>query len=175
MRYIIPISLIVLICLVDISLAFKNFSRRIVLGQPKRIYQNLKYPLKSSQPGPLQVLTGGPLIIGCWNIAVNIGNNTYQVSIDSGSSDLLIPGSGLNGYKGPTYSTDPTKLLANVGTVGTGFADGSSWNGRMYSDLVTLNGLSVVAPFAVMQSQVIIHFFPHIYIYIYIYIFNRVT
>ncbi|KAI9346579.1 aspartic peptidase domain-containing protein [Obelidium mucronatum] len=104
----------------------------------------------SSQQG----LTGGPLITGCYNIDIHVSGIKFNVQIDSGSSDLLIPGSTLQAYTGPTYST-AGKIPITSQTVGAGFMDGSSWSGLFYMDEVGIddNAVKVQAPFAVMRQQ----------------------
>jgi hypothetical protein len=80
----------------------------------------------------------------------------YNCQIDSGSSDLLIPSTGLNNYNfsSPTYNTtSKTPLTGRLS--GATFADGSAWNGYFYGDYVTLAGtLKGLAPFAVVTRQV---------------------
>ena len=76
----------------------------------------------------------------------------FQALVDTGSSDLLIPGTGLPGYNGPTFSYYDKSPISD--TASTQFADGSSWSGQFYSEKVSIGNLSVVAPFAVMKTQV---------------------
>ncbi|KAJ3414456.1 Beta-secretase 2 [Chytridiales sp. JEL 0842] len=121
---------------------------------PNRIpLRNNWNPIALAADVSSETLTGGPLITGCWNVAVQIESNTYNCQIDSGSSDLLIPGANLNGYVGPSYSTAGKRPLTGR-LAGAQFADGSAWTGYFYSDRVLVGGvLGVTAPFAVVTQQ----------------------
>ncbi|KAJ3286836.1 Beta-secretase 2 [Rhizoclosmatium sp. JEL0117] len=108
----------------------------------------------ASGAGYEQSLSGGPLITGCYNINIFVSGVKFNVQLDSGSSDLLIPGSTIQAYTGPTYSTSSKTPLTQQ-TIGSSFADGSSWTGRFYYDQVGIDDGSIIvsAPFAVMQQQ----------------------
>ncbi|KAJ3189055.1 Beta-secretase 2 [Irineochytrium annulatum] len=103
-----------------------------------------------------QLLSSGPLSsAGCWTGAVAIAGNTYEVEIDSGSSDLLIPGTNLPAYTGPTYDTTTHTPMSSQ-TVTGAFADGSNWVGRPFADTVSIPSASLSAtscPFLAMTDQ----------------------
>ncbi|KAJ3300643.1 Beta-secretase 2 [Blyttiomyces sp. JEL0837] len=100
-----------------------------------------------------EVVSGGPLVTGCYNVDVIVGGVKFNVQLDSGSSDLIIPGVGFNNYKAtaPVYPIKGKTVVAD--NANAGFADGSSWNGKFFQDTVTLGGLSAPAVFAVMLKQ----------------------
>ncbi|KAJ3099928.1 Beta-site APP-cleaving enzyme [Phlyctochytrium planicorne] len=108
--------------------------------------------LKIVQSKRLQGLGGGPTMTGCWLGNMTVGGTAFAVLIDSGSSDLLIPGTDINNYEGPTYNTAGKTRLSNTVYRGL-FGDNSSWSGYFYQDTVNINGDSVTAPFAVMDQQ----------------------
>ncbi|KAJ3086327.1 hypothetical protein HDU96_004964, partial [Phlyctochytrium bullatum] len=99
-------------------------------------------------------LTGGPTTTGCWRGIVSVGDTDYNVLIDSGSSDLLIPRQGLNNYSAtaPAYNTQGKTQLSSFPYNGR-FADGSSWTGFYFQDRVALGSSNALAPFAVMVDQ----------------------
>ncbi|KAI9355675.1 aspartic peptidase domain-containing protein [Zopfochytrium polystomum] len=108
--------------------------------------------------GDEQALTGGPLVTGCYNVELTVQNSKFTVQLDSGSTDLLIPGKGLPAYpsNGPTF--DYAGKTAISGNVSSTFADGSSWTGQFYKadvQVVTTEGkaLKVPTPVAVMKEQ----------------------
>ncbi|KAJ3304682.1 Type I transmembrane sorting receptor, partial [Blyttiomyces sp. JEL0837] len=101
--------------------------------------------------GVEEVLTGGPFMTGCFNVEISVGGTKFKVQLDSGSTDLLVPGIDLNGYSGPTYDYRGKSPIRTG--VHTKFADLSSWQGNMYMDTVSVVGMSVSAPFAVMITQ----------------------
>ncbi|KAJ3319206.1 hypothetical protein HDU76_000621, partial [Blyttiomyces sp. JEL0837] len=98
-------------------------------------------------------VTGGPLVTGCFNVPVKVGGVEFSVQIDSGSSDLIIPGQNFPSYdpNGPMYPTKGKKPV--TGLVQAGFADGSAWSGYFYKDVVSLASVSSTAVFAVMTNQ----------------------
>ncbi|KAJ3165005.1 Beta-secretase 2 [Irineochytrium annulatum] len=107
--------------------------------------------------GDSEDLDGSPLNTGCWNVDIGVGgvessDTQLLAQVDSGSSDLLIPGVGLAGYMGPTYDHGDKQPLV-WSTLSTTFSDGSSWSGQLYSDTVNVSGLVTTAPFAVIQDQ----------------------
>ncbi|KAJ3130626.1 Beta-secretase 2 [Physocladia obscura] len=101
-----------------------------------------------------QDLSGGPLTTGCYNIDIYVTGVKFNVQVDTGSSDLLIPGSSIKSYVGPTYEV-LGKTAFSSQSVGASFQDTSYWTGAFYYDTVGIdeNGVTVNAPFAVMLSQ----------------------
>ncbi|KAI8614765.1 aspartic peptidase domain-containing protein [Chytriomyces sp. MP71] len=77
--------------------------------------------------------------------------------LDSGSSDLLIPGSTLPGYSGPSYDITANKTALSQTPIGGQFADSSSWSGLFFMDTVAVEEgqLGVESPFAVMMEQTV--------------------
>ncbi|KAI8840526.1 aspartic peptidase domain-containing protein [Chytridium lagenaria] len=103
--------------------------------------------------GPYRdTLQGGTLVTGCWNTLVTVDGINFTVAVDSGSSDLVLPGQDLPYYTGPRFPTSRNQPLFRT-TVRTNFADQSSWYGRIFNGLVKVAGLKVIAPFAVAESQ----------------------
>ncbi|TPX49924.1 hypothetical protein SeMB42_g01473 [Synchytrium endobioticum] len=90
----------------------------------------------------------GGSIKTCYLINLSIQGKTFNVEVDSGSSNLIIPTAGLAGYTSgpdaPTYNTTGKATLQS-GSVSQSFAEGSSWTGYIYSDTVTLSGTSISA------------------------------
>ncbi|KAJ3066008.1 Beta-secretase 2 [Podochytrium sp. JEL0797] len=101
-----------------------------------------------------QQLSGGPLVTGCYNIDIYVSGEKFNVQVDSGSSDLLIPGSTIESYTGPQYST-LGKTPISPQLVGATFADTSSWSGQFFYDTVGIeqNTILTHSPFAVMMHQ----------------------
>ncbi|KAJ1563864.1 hypothetical protein HK405_000471, partial [Cladochytrium tenue] len=104
----------------------------------------------------VQGLEGGPLLTGCWEVPVTVGSVTFDVLVDSGSSDLAVPGAGLNGYApgAPVYTVAAGQATVLSG-VNQSFYDGSWWAGDFYTDSIKLGGgvAAVTASFAVIKSQ----------------------
>ncbi|KAJ3096300.1 Beta-secretase 2 [Phlyctochytrium bullatum] len=107
----------------------------------------------------VQELTGGTLLTGCWNTELTADGQKFAVSIDSGSSDLVLPGPKLPNYATPTNPFPPRFETANKpqiarGTVRTLFADGSAWAGRMFRAAVEVApGVAGEVPVAVAEQQ----------------------
>ncbi|KAI9355682.1 aspartic peptidase domain-containing protein, partial [Zopfochytrium polystomum] len=77
----------------------------------------------------------------------------FNAQIDSGSSDLVIPGSTLNNYSlsQPTY--DIKGKTPVISGITQSFYDGTWWTGNFYQDVVSLDGPRASAIFAVMTKQ----------------------
>ncbi|KAJ1555541.1 Beta-secretase 2 [Cladochytrium tenue] len=100
-----------------------------------------------------QTLDGGPLVTGCWRVPVVVGASTFNALVDSGSSDLAIPGPNLDGYdtQAPTYNPSGQTPVRSASR--QTFYDGSWWQGDFYSDSVSLGGAKAPATFAVIKFQ----------------------
>ncbi|KAJ3393662.1 ATPdependent RNA helicase [Entophlyctis sp. JEL0112] len=77
----------------------------------------------------------------------------HNVMIDSGSSDLVLPGVKLNQY-GPQEATYAYNSSYQCGAnVESGYGDGSSWTGGFFLDTVSFGGISTKAYVAIMKQQ----------------------
>ncbi|KAJ3205312.1 ATPdependent RNA helicase [Entophlyctis luteolus] len=104
--------------------------------------------------GLLYSLNGGPLTTGCWMMSLSVGTTKFHnVMIDSGSSDLVLPGVKLNQY-GPQEATYAYNSSYQCGAnVESGYGDGSSWTGGFFLDTVSFGGISTKAYVAIMKQQ----------------------
>ncbi|KAI9324790.1 aspartic peptidase domain-containing protein [Zopfochytrium polystomum] len=160
------IFLAFLVCLPAPSSAYKaKLLRQIFLGSGTSVESATGGPRigsflrdNSATSGDDQALSGGPLIRGCYTVDLVIQNQKFSVLLDSGSTDLLIPGTGLPAYPATSPSYNYAGKTGISGSVSTTFMDGSSWSGQFYKDdvsIVTSDGrtLRVSAPMAVMKDQ----------------------
>ncbi|KAJ3391059.1 Beta-secretase 2 [Entophlyctis sp. JEL0112] len=99
-------------------------------------------------------MSGGPLIDGCFDVNITVSGIVFKVHVDTGSSDLVVPGPTLNAYTGPTFNSSNAVLLSTSGVVTATFSDGSSYSGAVYNATVSIAAdATVAAPVVVMQSQ----------------------
>jgi cathepsin D len=77
-----------------------------------------------------------------WFGDITVGSTKFTVDFDTGSSDLFLPGpncdSSCDGHT--TYTTDGAKDAG--ATFRLGFGDGSSVSGEVFTDSVTVAGLT---------------------------------
>jgi hypothetical protein len=97
-------------------------------------------------------LNGGPNSIGCYATSLKVGTTNFNLFLDSGSSNLIIPGTGLNAYTGAVYNTVGKTSTDGKSYSGT-FTGGSTWTGKIYRDNVTLGGNTVNASFIAINIQ----------------------
>ncbi|KKY17526.1 putative aspartic endopeptidase pep1 [Phaeomoniella chlamydospora] len=76
---------------------------------------------------------------------VTIGDQTFELDFDTGSSDLWVLGSSLSSKgNGHTYYTPSSSATRESGeTWSISYGDGSSASGTVYSDTVTIGGTTV--------------------------------
>jgi hypothetical protein len=88
-------------------------------------------------PSPLN---GGPNSLGCYATNLKVGSTSFNLFLDSGSSNLIIPGTGLNNYEGPAFNTNGKTSVDGKSYSGY-FTGGSSWTGKIYNDTVTIRNI----------------------------------
>ncbi|TPX55084.1 hypothetical protein CcCBS67573_g09514 [Chytriomyces confervae] len=115
----------------------------------------IESPLNVSKRDPGSVfytLTGGPQLSGCWMMSMKVGAAQFdKIMVDTGSSDLVIPGQSVNAYSGTRYDT--TGKYQYGSSVSSGYAGGASWKGGFFSDTIDIGGSRSIATFAVMYYQ----------------------
>jgi hypothetical protein len=97
-------------------------------------------------------LIGGAMTTGCYQIAVQLGTDTYNLLLDSGSSNLILPGTGVNAYTGPVYNTVGKSSIDGKSYSGS-FTGGSTWSGKIYQDNFTVSGVRIKSSFVALTSQ----------------------
>ncbi|KAI9312768.1 aspartic peptidase domain-containing protein [Zopfochytrium polystomum] len=116
---------------------------------------------RSEPPSPLERrqqyqgavinMNGSPLTTACWTVDLVIQGSKFAVLLDSGSTNLLIPGSTIDGgYTGAKY--DATGAISQSYTKG-GFMDGSGWSGVVVSDVVQIGSLVAQTEFIAVTNQ----------------------
>ncbi|KAJ3097712.1 hypothetical protein HDU97_004596 [Phlyctochytrium planicorne] len=122
----------------------------------KLLRPNRYHVLSSTGSPSTSLLTGGTLLTGCSNTRISVNGTEFYVAVDSGSADLILPGQSLNAYDGPRYNTNG-KRPVSVRPVETYFADGSMWQGRIFTDRVRVGSEEgvdeVIVGFAVAEKQ----------------------
>lgn len=115
--------------------------------------------LKSTTPSSV-VLTGCPSRT-FWT-AVQIGTDTFNLIIDTGSATTAVAGSNCPSCPSaitPVYNSKSSGSANTIQiTITSTYGDGSSWVGTVHSDIVTLDSVSGRLNFAVMHEQS--NFFP---------------
>ena len=76
--------------------------------------------------------------------------------VDSGSTDMVLPGINLPYYNPAKNFYDTTSKTPILTGVKERYADGSWWIGNFYQDQVSLGKLNFQAIFAVMTNQVML-------------------
>ncbi|TPX37460.1 hypothetical protein SmJEL517_g00767 [Synchytrium microbalum] len=129
---------------------YANLSDSTIQGSGMARYQT------TASGGKEPSMGGG--IKTCYLINLSIQGKTFNVEVDSGSSNLILPTTNLAGFttssSAPTWSTTGQTLL-QAQSVSQSFAEGSSWTGYIYQDTVTLYGTSISAasPLIAVTSQ----------------------
>ncbi|OAJ36958.1 hypothetical protein BDEG_21053 [Batrachochytrium dendrobatidis JEL423] len=78
----------------------------------------------------------------CFLINMDVQGTTFSVMIDSGSTDLTVPLTGLNNYVGPTINTPrPPGSGDLIGTYG----DQSGWTGYGFQGTARVTGTNITA------------------------------
>ncbi|KAJ3110254.1 Beta-secretase 2 [Physocladia obscura] len=104
--------------------------------------------------GLLYTLGGGPLETGCWMMNISFGPTKFtNVMIDTGSSDLVLPGINLNNYKSQEPSYNYRNNFQYGSDVASGYGDGSTWTGGFFADIVAFGGIATYALAAIMKHQ----------------------
>jgi hypothetical protein len=92
---------------------------------------------------------------------VTVGNQSFAMQIDTGSTTAAVAGTGCSGCTGVSPVYTPSSSATDTGQAGsTQYADGSGWSGEIYADTVALgNGSPPVSVDLVDMSMATDNFF----------------
>ncbi|KAJ3326160.1 hypothetical protein HDV06_000036 [Boothiomyces sp. JEL0866] len=99
----------------------------------------------------LSSISGG--FATCFLASLTADGQTFLVQVDTGSSDTVLPATGLNNYNGPTIPYSSATM--GNSSVSDTYGDGSYWSGYQTQYTIGITGTNITGavPIALMTSQ----------------------
>ncbi|KAJ3256925.1 hypothetical protein HK103_005043 [Boothiomyces macroporosus] len=122
-------------------------SERVAISLPTEPYDIIGNGIGKQ----LSSISGG--FTTCFLASLTANSQTFIVQVDTGSSDTVLPATGLNNYIGSTIAYNPNTM--GTSSVTDTYGDGSYWSGYQTQYTVTVTGtnISAAVPIALMTSQ----------------------